>query len=412
MAYMKDLSGGSYSRQIRNVLIFIGVVIALYVLKIAHEVTLPIAVALFLFCFTNPVMDKLTKLKIPSIIALILVLALVVVIYVAFVYVIFLMVNMLVGRIDYYAYRINYMDVVISDFMREYVPDIPDDFRLIASLNVDWLSIAKTSLANISSKVMTILSDSMLIFITLMFLLLERTTFIPKIMVAFPMDKGQRLISMMGRINKQISKYLFIKAVISALTGLFFYLASILVGLDFALVWGVLAFILNFIPTIGSIIVTAMTILMAVIQFFPQPMPIVAVALMTIATQMVLGNIIDPRLQGVQLNISPFIILVSLSLWGYIWGITGMFLAVPLTSILQISCAIIPSLRPIAIFLSAGKNYGREFTDEEIEKQKKSRRKKKTSASEEEEKVHGDIILPEKSGRKSSDKRSSDHLHP
>lgn len=411
MFHMKELTGGNYLKQIRNVLIFMGVILFLYVLKIAHEVTLPIAVALFIFCFTNPVMDKLMKLKVPSLLALIIVLALVVVIYVAFVYVIFIMVNMLVGRIDYYAYRINYMDVVISEFLREYVPDIPDDYRLIASLNVDWLSIAKTSLANISSKVVTILSDSMLIFIILMFLLLERTTFIPKIMVAFPVDKGQRLISMMGRVNKQISKYLFIKAVISALTGLFFYLAAILVGLDFALVWGVLAFILNFIPTIGSIIVTAMTILMAVIQFFPQPMPIAAIALMTIATQMVLGNIIDPRLQGVQLNISPFVILVSLSLWGYIWGITGMFLAVPLTSILQISCAIIPSLRPIAVFLSAGKNYGREFSDEEIEKQQKGRRRKK-GAADEAEKKQGDIILPERSDIKKSDKRSSDHMHP
>ena len=166
---------------------------------------------------------------------------------------------------------------------------------------------------------------------------------------------------MLGRINRQISKYLVLKLLISLITGLMFYLTAVVTGLDFALVWGVLATLLNFIPTIGSIIVTVLTILMAVIQFAPDSwINIVYVFLLTISIEMILGNIIDPRLQGVQLNMSPLMILVSLSIWGYIWGLPGMFLAVPIMSIIQIVCAITPSLKPIAVLLSSGRSYVRE----------------------------------------------------
>jgi hypothetical protein len=100
---------------------------------------------------------------------------------------------------------------------------------------------------------------------------------------------------------------------------------------------------------------------------------IIYVAVLMISIQMVLGNIIDPRLQGVQLNLSPFVILVALSLWGYIWGIAGMFLAVPITSVLQIICANVKSLRSVAIIISSGKGYRRQYEEEKA--RAKARRK-------------------------------------
>ncbi len=151
-----------------------------------------------------------------------------------------------------------------------------------------------------------------------------------------------------------------IKIVISFFTGLFFYLSALLTGLDLASLWGVLAFIFNFIPSIGSIVITSVVIFMSLVQFAPDWTNIILVAVLTISTQMILGNIIDPRLQGGQLNLSPFMILVALSLWGYIWGIVGMFIAVPLTSVMQILFANIKSLRPFAIMISSGKSYQRE----------------------------------------------------
>jgi len=121
---------------------------------------------------------------------------------------------------------------------------------------------------------------------------------------------------------------------------------------------------------------------------------------MTIGIEMVVGNIIDPRLQGVQLNISPFVILVALSVWGYIWGIVGMFLAVPLISILQIVCAVIPSLRPVAVFLSSGKSYLREYKETKEEKKKGLFAKRRKEEEEVDKKSFGDIILPDRKQEK------------
>ncbi len=401
---MKEVMSSNYNRQIRNVLVFMLVILTLYVLKIAQEVTLPIAIALFIFCFANPVMDRLTRLKVPNILAIAIVMLLILGIFLSMAYVIYVMVNMLLPKIDVYARRLVDIDTMISTYLVDHLDNMPEDFSVLAFLNVDWVGMAKNYLASISSKVISIASDSMIIFVTVLFLLLERTTFLPKVTVAFPKDKSQRLINSMGRINKQITKYLFLKTIISAVTGVLFYLAALSVGLDFALIWGVLAFVLNFIPTIGSIIVTVLTIFMSIVQFFPDPMKPLYIMTMTIGIEMVVGNIIDPRLQGVQLNISPFVILVALSVWGYIWGIVGMFLAVPLVSILQIVCAVVPSLRPIAVFLSSGKSYIREYKEMEEDKKKKGIFSKLKKEESEESNGLGDIILPDRAKKENSEK--------
>ena len=225
----------------------------------------------------------------------------------------------------------------------------------------------------------------MLVLLYLLFLILERQTILPKLMAALPRGKVQRVSQMIARMNRQTAKYTFLKLIISLITGVLFYFAAIITGLDFALVWGVLAVILNFIPTIGSIICTAGTIIMALIQFAPDWSNVIYVTVLMIGIEMVVGNIIDPKLQGVQLNISPLVILVALAVWGYIWGLAGMFLAVPLTSTIQIVCANIPSLRPIAILLSEGRYYRRDFD---------KKRKRRNQMSHEGD----DIELPEEMG--------------
>lgn len=98
------------------------------------------------------------------------------------------------------------------------------------------------------------------------------------------------------------------------------------------------------------------TILMGIIQFYPSPGKIFAVALSMIGIQAIIGQFLDPKLQGHRLNLSPFVILFSLALWGWIWGVVGMFLAVPITVIIQIICQNVPGLRFIAVFMGSGKN--------------------------------------------------------
>ena len=346
---------------IRDILAFFAVALFLYLMKAVASIIVPMVIAFFIFIFLNPLLSRMDKLRIPRLLSLVITLAIVAAVFVLFLYVFFLMVNMILDRMPYYASRVVSLDKNFSSELAEHFPELGEEFSVLSMIDVDWYGLAMNSLTSFSSQIISVLSDAMLIFVIVLFLLLERTTFMPKITFALPRDKSQKFASTMGRINRQMTKYLMLKAVISLLTGFLYYLTAIVTNLDFALVWGVLAMLLNFIPTIGSIIVTVLTILMSIIQFAPTEwVNIVYVIVLTISIEMILGNIIDPRLQGVQLNMSPLMILISLSVWGYIWGLPGMFLAVPIMSIIQIVCAITPSLKPIAVLLSSGRSYVRE----------------------------------------------------
>ncbi|MCR5622285.1 MAG: AI-2E family transporter, partial [Treponema sp.] len=106
-----------------------------------------------------------------------------------------------------------------------------------------------------------------------------------------------------------------------------------------------------FIPNFGSIISCLVTGLFALLQFYPRIGHVVYVFVMVLSVNMILGNFVEPRWEGRDLGLSPFIILVSLSLWGYIWGFVGMILAVPMTVIIKIICENVESLRPVAIMI-------------------------------------------------------------
>lgn len=378
--------------QIRNVLIFMLVILCLYVLKVTYSVALPIAIALFVFVFLNPLLSHLDRLKCPNLLTIVFVMAMLLFVFLAILYFLVLLINNLVAKLPYYAMRIASLDELLSGYLKQFFNE-ENDFSLLKTLNIDWYSIAMSWLSSISGKFINIFSDALLIYVFILFLLFERKSLVPKMMVAFSRSKSQRIAALMGKMNKQITKYLLVKLIISAITGFLFYVASVATGLDFAIFWGVLAFVMNFVPTIGSIIVTALTIIMAIIQFMPHWSLVIYVAICMISIEMIMGNIIEPRLQGSQLNLSPVAILISLSIWGYIWGVVGMFLAVPLTSILQIVCANIPALRPAAIILSSGRSYIREYQEKML--RPRQRRKEEAKQQRSDDENRGDFVLPE-----------------
>ncbi len=355
----------------KTALIVIAVILVFATLKIAYVVTLPLVIALFLFLFFNPLLNRLEKLKVPRWIGVVLVMVLLLITLTVAVWFFFFTIDLLIQRLPMYIRRF----VVIDAWVAEKI-GLDTGTSFLSYINFDWQGVIISSLTSVSGKAFNFISRASLIYIFVLFLLLERQSVIPKLKVAIPSGKGMRLAVLFERINRQVSKYLLLKALISLATGVLFYLASLATGLDFAIMWGVLAFVLNFIPSIGSIIITAMTIVMAVLQFFPIWANIIYVAVLMISIQMVLGNIIDPRIQGVRLNLSPFIILVSLSVWGYIWGVAGMFLAVPITSVVQIVCANVQSLKPIAVMIGSGRSYRKI-----VERQKRQAKKKKESSS-------------------------------
>lgn len=334
-----------------------------FILKAASTVTLPLAISLFIFLLVNPLVNRLEKLRVPRWLSITIALLVLIIVFVVMIYLVSLSVNTIIEGLPKYNSRFSYIFGGIEREINDRL-NLDTDLRLVDIFSIDWQSILLSTLSRLSNSAVAISSNSILVFIFVLFLLIERQSLIPKLRTALHNRDGMKLAVMFERINRQTSRYLLLKFLISIVTGVLFYLAAVATGLDFSFVWGLLAFIFNFIPSIGSVIITLLTITMALIQFFPDYMSIIYVAILMTAIQTVMGNILDPRMQGNQLNLSPFVILVSLVFWGFIWGVAGMFLAVPLTSILQIVFANVKSLKPVAILISSGKSHRKQILEE------------------------------------------------
>ncbi len=191
-----------------------------------------------------------------------------------------------------------------------------------------------------------------IILIYVLFLLLEHHSFDQKLSCLIrDKDKRKSVRKMINKITIQIQSYLKIKTFMGILTALSSYFILLIVGVDFADFWALLIFFFNFIPNIGSIVATILPCLLTLVQFDSfAPFFIVAISLTTM--QFIIGNILEPRLMGKSFNLSPLAIIVSLSVWGYLWGIIGMLLCVPIMVMVSIIFANFPGTRPIAIVLS------------------------------------------------------------
>jgi len=161
----------------------------------------------------------------------------------------------------------------------------------------------------------------------------------------------EQRVGIYAEIHSKIQRYIVAKFVISATTGLLVGAILSLFGLDLALVFGVMAFLLNFIPSIGSVVATLLPLPIAIIQF-ESTWAIVGIIALPGAVQMVIGNGIEPKVMGDNLDLHPVTVLASLIFWGLLWGPVGMFLAVPITAVIRIVLARIETTRPIADLLA------------------------------------------------------------
>ena len=207
-------------------------------------------------------------------------------------------------------------------------------------------------LASIVSAMTNFASQFGVVFIYVIFLLVEQQIFDVKLNAIVRDEARRRQVrSLLDRVGRDIQSYIWIMTFVSILTAGLSYLVMISVGLEHAAFWAFLIFILNFIPTIGSIIGTAIPSLYGLLQFGDfQPFLILLAAIGVI--QFLIGNMLQPRLSAKTLNLSQFVVILSLFVWGAMWGIVGMFLAVPITAILMIVFANFPSTRLVAALLS------------------------------------------------------------
>lgn len=206
-------------------------------------------------------------------------------------------------------------------------------------------------LGSMASQASSLLSASVLVILFVGFMFAERLWFPQKLsnLLGSP-ERAAGVTEVIATIVRAINRYLLVKSVISAVTTAVVYLLARTFGLDLAMPIAVITFVLNFVPSIGSIIATVILGLLALIQLDPTA----ALTIFCLAgiAQFALGSVIDPMLMGQTLRISSFGILISLAFWGAIWGVAGMFLAVPIMVAIKMTCAQIPAMRPLAILLS------------------------------------------------------------
>lgn len=197
-----------------------------------------------------------------------------------------------------------------------------------------------------------LLSGSVLVILFVGFMFAEQVWFPLKIeRLTNDADHARQIRRIIASIMHRVNRYLVVKTGVSAVTASIVWLIFWTMGLELATAVALLTFVLNFIPSVGSIIATLIAVLLAFV-LTGDPTATVIVGVLCAVTQFLIGNIIDPMLLGQTLRLSSFGIILSLAFWGAIWGVPGMFLAVPIMVALMIICAHIPWLRGVAVMLS------------------------------------------------------------
>lgn len=217
---------------------------------------------------------------------------------------------------------------------------------------------------NMLSSLTDVFGNAFIIVLYALFLTLEESGFSNKLKAMYPnRDTYDEIIEIIGKIDQSIGAYLSIKSLVSLLTGFLSFIALWAIGIEAPVFWAFLIFLLNYIPTIGSLIATVFPALFALLQF-GEFAPCFLVLIIVGAIQIIVGNIVEPRLMGDTLNISALVVLLALSFWGALWGVAGMLMSVPITVILIIVFAEFPSTRPVAILLSDSGNVGQDMSPE------------------------------------------------
>lgn len=208
-------------------------------------------------------------------------------------------------------------------------------------------------LSEIVSSLRNFGSNFMLIAIYVAFLFAAQSSFPKKMDDLFPdIAKRARAVKVGARIRQSIEKYLGVQTIISLMQTVVSYIAMAALGLDNALFWALLIFILNYIPIVGGLAAVLLPVTFAFVQF-DSFTPIIILASALFGAQFVIGNTIQPKMMGDSMNLSALVVVLSLTLWGALWGGVGMFLSAPLTVIIMIILAQFPTTRWLAVLLSA-----------------------------------------------------------
>lgn len=347
------------------IITFAAVILIIYGLQLAKALLVPFLIAVFLGLITVRPMLWMERKRVPAILAALIIVTIII---------LFLsVVGTIVGRsiadftasIPAYQERLEAILQEVLDFAIEHL-NADESIRDIS--NIVNPGNAMRLVGTLLNGLRSVLTNFFLIFFTVVFILLEASSMRTKIEAAF--GRSESTFDRPRAFLIDLGRYLGIKTLVSLATGFLAWLLTWSIGLDFPLLWAMLAFLLNYVPTIGSIIAAVPAILLALVQFgYPE-----ALLTMTgfIAINVAFGNLIEPRLMGYGVGISPLVVFVGLIFWYWVFGPVGMLLSVPLTMTLKLALENDPDTRWIAIFIGSERDAQHAVASRHEEEEEKS----------------------------------------
>ena len=336
-----------------NLVLAVVVVIAVgWLLVVGRSILLPIVMAVISVYIMVSMVEALARLPglrhLPAFVLKILVLAGFVVTFMALAFVLTATVREIIAVAPIYEANLIALAESIADRFGLEVQTLWASVLDATFQRIDLQAVALAALGGFASVGFTVF----LVVIYAGFLLAERGNFPQKISAALTDEaSAAKALKVVTDINVQIRQYLAVKTLINLILGVISFTILRLLGVDFALFWAIVIALLNYIPYVGSYMGVAFPVVLSLGQFASVPTTLLLLALL-VSAQVYVGNVLEPRWIGRQLNMSPFVVLVALSVWAAMWGIPGAILAVPMTSILIIVTSSFQSTRFVAVLLS------------------------------------------------------------
>lgn len=339
----------NYARIRTSALVIIAFAVVLFLLVQARFLLISLATAIILFSLTSDVIQfiarqRIGRVGIPNWLASIVALALISTALIILSSILLAQLNTVLVVTLSYAERAPQAVASLFGWMGE---DI--ETAVFNSLrSVELSGYVRTAAGQAGG----LMQGTVLVILFVGFLFAERIWFATK-MSNFFGDKAQaeRVGKIIASIIHRVNYYLLVKTVVSVITGAMVYAVAKLFGIKLALALGIVTFVLNYIPNVGSIIATGMVALVAYVETGDTHVT-AAIFVICGIIQFVNGNVIDPWMMGRALRLSSFGIIISLAFWGAVWGIPGMFLSVPIMVMLLVVCSHVPELRKVAVLLS------------------------------------------------------------
>jgi AI-2 transport protein TqsA len=327
-------------------MVMAAVVIVIYGMQMAKNLLVPFLIAAFLALISVKPMLWLQRQRVPSVIAaLLIVISLMLIVAVAAA-ILGTSIADFTAALPVYQAR---LDVIVDGVFEFLVKHMNADESVESLADMIDPGFAMGLVATILNSLKVVMTNMFLIVFTIIFILLEASSIQTKLQAAF----GRNGVSLEGPRDflQNLGRYLGIKTVISLATGLCAGLLTWSLGLDFPLLWGMLAFMLNYVPTIGSIIAAVPAVLLALVQIGPGAAGATAAGFILI--NIVFGNFLEPRIMGYGVGLSPLIVFVGLFFWGWVFGPVGMLLSVPLSMTLKLALENDERTRWVAVLLGS-----------------------------------------------------------